>query len=62
MLVLPFMLFNYAGYNVFNGLLAAGAMDNVTGGGVKLWLVITAVVAVHARPGATTSSTSPSAG
>jgi NCS1 family nucleobase:cation symporter-1 len=45
-LVLPFMVFNYAGYNVFNGLLAAGAMDNVTGGGIKLWLVITAIAAL----------------
>ena len=47
-LVLPFMVFNYAGYNVFNGLLAAQAMDNVTGGGVKVWLVVTAVVAIVA--------------
>jgi nucleobase:cation symporter-1, NCS1 family len=47
-LVLPFMVFNYAGYNVFNGLLAAGAMDNVVGGGIKTWLVITAVVALLA--------------
>jgi purine-cytosine permease-like protein len=50
-LVLPFMVFNYAGYNVFNTLLAAQAMDNVindgttTTGGVKLWLVILTLVA-----------------
>ena len=48
-LVLPFMVFNYAGYNVFNSLLAAGAMENVVGGDVKLWLVVvTAVAAVAA--------------
>lgn len=44
-LVLPFMVFNYAGYNVFNTLLAAQAMDNVVHGGVKLWLVVVTVVA-----------------
>ena len=29
--VLPAMVFNYAGYNVFNGLLAAQSLDNVAG-------------------------------
>ena len=44
-LVLPFMVFNYAGYNVFNTLLAAQSMDNVVHGGVKLWLVVITVIA-----------------
>lgn len=47
-LVLPFMVFNYAGYNVFNGLLAAGAMENVVGGDIKFWLVVLSVIAVVA--------------
>ena len=47
-LVLPFMVFNYAGYNVFNGLLAAGAMENVVGGDIKFWLVVVSAVALLA--------------
>jgi purine-cytosine permease-like protein len=47
-LVLPFMVFNYAGYNVFNGLLAAGAMENVIGGDIKIWLVVVSLVALVA--------------
>jgi nucleobase:cation symporter-1, NCS1 family len=47
-LVLPFMVFNYAGYNVFNGLLAAGALENVIGADIKFWLVVVTGVAIVA--------------
>jgi len=47
-LVLPFMVFNYAGYNVFNSLLAAGAMENVVGADIKFWLVVVTAVALLA--------------
>jgi nucleobase:cation symporter-1, NCS1 family len=47
-LVLPFMVFNYAGYNVFNSLLAAEAVQNVVGYNVKVWLVIVTVIGVLA--------------
>src|SRR5712691_5414813 len=45
-MVLPAAFILYAGYNVFNGLLPAQALDNVTGHHVdtKVWLPILAVV------------------
>jgi NCS1 family nucleobase:cation symporter-1 len=46
--VLPAMVFNYAGYNVFNSLLGAQAIDNVVGGGVNPWLVVVTAVAFAA--------------
>jgi nucleobase:cation symporter-1, NCS1 family len=47
--VLPAIIFNYAGYNVFNGLLAAQAVNNVVGGiSINLALVVVSAVGAAA--------------
>ncbi|HWE14137.1 MAG TPA: cytosine permease [Solirubrobacteraceae bacterium] len=43
-LVLPAAFIMYAGYNVFNGLLAAQALQNVTKVGTVPWLIVVTVV------------------
>src|SRR3954452_16783154 len=47
-LVWLFAYLQYAGFNIFNTLLAADAMDATVHGGTKLWIVIATVVAVIA--------------
>jgi NCS1 nucleoside transporter family len=47
-LVWLFAYLQYAGFNIFNTLLAADAMDTTLHGGTKLWIVIATVVAVVA--------------
>src|SRR3954465_13709060 len=47
-LVWLFAYLQYAGFNVFNSLLAADSMDTTLHGSVKLWIVIATVVAVVA--------------
>src|SRR6476646_10271229 len=47
-LVWFFAYLQYAGFNVFNSLLAADSMDGTIHGGVKLWIVIVTVVAAVA--------------
>ncbi len=47
-LVWLFAYLQYAGFNVFNSLLAADALDTTVHGGVKLWIVIVTVVAAVA--------------
>ena len=47
-LVWFFAYVQYAGFNVFNSLLAADSMDATIHGGVKLWIVIVTVVAAVA--------------
>jgi nucleobase:cation symporter-1, NCS1 family len=44
LVVCPFMVFNYAGYNIFNGLLAANSMDNVVKLPVNVGLFVVAGV------------------
>ncbi|HWF35512.1 MAG TPA: cytosine permease [Solirubrobacteraceae bacterium] len=44
LLVLPAAFVMYAGYNVFNGLLAAQALHTVVKGGTVLWLAVVTVV------------------
>jgi nucleobase:cation symporter-1, NCS1 family len=46
--VLPAIVFNYAGYNVFNGLLGAQALDNVFGLDVNFALFLVSVVGAAA--------------
>src|SRR3954468_10773512 len=45
-LVWLFAYLQYAGFNIFNTLLAADSMDATAHGGTKLWIVIATVVAV----------------
>src|SRR4051794_40836074 len=47
-LVWLFAYLQYAGFNIFNTLLAADSMDATVHGGTKLWIVIATVVAVVA--------------
>jgi purine-cytosine permease-like protein len=44
LLVLPACFLMYAGYNVFNGLLAAQSLQNVTKVGTTTWLVVVTVI------------------
>src|SRR3954454_8022611 len=44
-LVWLFAYLQYAGFNVFNTLLASDSMNVVAGGSVKLWIVVVTVVA-----------------
>jgi purine-cytosine permease-like protein len=46
--VLPAIVFNYAGYNVFNGLLAAQAIDNVSGLDINIALALVSAVGAAA--------------
>ncbi|MCW2710586.1 MAG: allantoin permease, partial [Marmoricola sp.] len=47
-LVWLFAYLQYAGFNVFNSILAAEALDTTVHGGVKLWIVVVTVVAAVA--------------
>jgi NCS1 nucleoside transporter family len=47
-LVWLFAYLQYAGFNIFNTLLAADSMDATVHGGTKLWIVVATVVAVIA--------------
>src|SRR3954470_8023164 len=47
-LVWLFAYLQYAGFNIFNTLLAADSMDATAHGGTKLWIVVATVVAVVA--------------
>ena len=60
LLVWLFAYIQYAGFNVFNTILAGQAMNRTAHGGVKLWVVSVTRPRSWSRWSATTSSTAPS--